>query len=117
MRHRKKKFHLGRDRDHRHALVRNLATSLILYEKIKTTRAKAKVVQPVIDKIITIAKKDNTAVAVRKLQRIFFDENASKKTLEELKKRYSDRTSGFTRIIPVKARATDAAPLVQIELV
>ncbi|KKT75071.1 MAG: 50S ribosomal protein L17 [Candidatus Peregrinibacteria bacterium GW2011_GWA2_44_7] len=56
MRHRVKKVKLGREADHRNALLKNLATSIILHEKIKTTKAKAKAVVPKVEKMITLAR-------------------------------------------------------------
>lgn len=117
MRHRIKKVKLGRDKDHRKALLRNLATSIIIYEKIKTTKAKAKAVAPVVEKLINTAKKENETNAIRKINRIVLDKNASKKLIKELKKKYQDRKSGYTRIINIGFRSGDAAPVVQIELV
>lgn len=121
MRHRVKKIRLGRNRDHVTALMKNLATSIILYEKVKTTRAKAKAVAPKVDRLITLARaaesgKKSKREVIRILNTELFDENASRKLLEELAKRYVDRTSGFTRITALGFRMGDAAPLVQIEL-
>jgi len=123
MRHRIKRSKIGgREPDHRNALVKNLITSLILHEKIKTTEAKAKAIAPRVDRLITKAKSvASGAKSEREIIRDFktelFDENASRKLLEELAKRYSDRTSGFTRITHFKNRHGDAAPVVYIELV
>jgi large subunit ribosomal protein L17 len=118
MRHRVKKAKLGgRGRAGRKLLLGNLATSLILHEKIKTTKAKAKAVQPIIDKLIISAKKKEKRIAIREVAAILQNEMSSKKLFEELLKRYQDRQTGFTRISEIGFRAGDAAPLVQIELV
>lgn len=117
MRHRVKKVKLGRDKDHRIALLKNLATSIIIYEKVKTTKAKAKAVAPVVEKLINVAKKENEMNAIREINRIVLDKNAGKKLIKELKKKYQDRKSGYTRIINIGFRSGDAAPMVQIELV
>ncbi len=122
MRHRSKKTNFGRQTDHQKALLKNLATSVILYEKVKTTQAKAKVIAPRVEKLITLARaveagNKTQKNAIRRFKQELFDENASRKLLEELGKRYKDRTSGFTRITNIGVRAGDAAPLVQIELV
>lgn len=117
MRHLKKKLQLSRDRDHKSALLRNLATSLILYEKIKTTKTKAKAVTPLVHKLIGVSKETNRPEAIRKINRVVFDKNASKKLIENLSKRYENRSSGYTRTLLLGVRKGDNAPLVQIELV
>lgn len=117
MRHRKKQVKLGRPRDARNLLLGNLATSLIIHGKIQTTVAKAKAVQPLIDELINSAKTKEKVIAIRKLNKVLQSDLSSKKVMEELTKRYEERTSGFTRITPIKFRAGDAALLVQLELV
>ena len=108
---------LGRKPFQRKALLRNLATSLILYESIRTTRSRAKAVQPIIDRLIAKAKAQPTHVAIRYLNRVVTDKNACKKTLEVLVPRYEKRPSGFSSIKPVGRRKGDGAELVEITLV
>ena len=119
MRHKLKKTpRLGRKADHRKILLRNLATSLILHGKIQTTGPKANAVQPLVDRIIAKVKsKTNDRESIRYLKTILFDEKAQKKVLQELKVKYADRKSGFTRITPLGMRPGDGALKVQIELV
>lgn len=118
MRHQKKQHKLGgRPRDARRLLLGNLATSLIIHEKIQTTQAKAKAVQPLVDELIHVAKTKSKVLAIRELNSILHSELSSRKVMEELTKRYSERSTGFTRITHIKFRAGDAAPLVQIELI
>ena len=122
MRHRVKKVKLGREADHRNALLKNLATSIILHEKIKTTKAKAKAVVPKVEKMITLARavetgKKTKREVIRALEGQLFDENASRKLMEELAVRYKDRNSGFTRMTNLGFRAGDASSMVQIELI
>lgn len=117
MRHQKKRLNLNRDIDHKNALLRNLATSLILYEKIKTTKRKAKAATPLVHRLILTAKKENKMNAIRKINQIVYDKNASKKLIEEIAKRYSERNSGFTRIVKIGRRVGDNAEMVQMELV
>ena len=117
MRHRVKKIKLGSDKDHRTALIRNLAMSVIIYESIKTTAAKAKAVQPFIERLITIAKRKEKREAIRELERILQHENSSRKIIEVLIEKYKDRTSGYTRITKLGYRNGDNAPVVQLELV
>lgn len=117
MRHRVKSTRLNRDESHLNAMLRNMATSLVLYEKVKTTRAKAKMIQPVVEKLIASSKKQTLPVAMRSLNAYFPDKNASKKLTRELIPRYKERSSGFVRITPLGFRSGDAAPMVMIELV
>lgn len=116
MRHRKKGKKLGREKAARKALLKNLAASLIVYEKIKTTLAKAKAVRPVVEKLITTAKKGDLG-ARRRLRRYLPTDSAVKKALEVLGPRYKERKGGYTRIIRLGARSGDAAEMAQIEFV
>ena len=71
MRHKVKKVKLGVDKDHTTAIMRNLAMSVIIYEKIKTTAAKAKAVQPMVERLISVGKKGDKKHAIREIERIF----------------------------------------------
>jgi large subunit ribosomal protein L17 len=117
MRHNVKKLYLGLPRGHRKLLIYNLATSLILEEKIKTTKAKAKALQPIMDKLINDAKHSDKKTAIRKVNALVQSEICAKKLVDEITKRYQDRTGGYTRISDMGFRAGDAAPVVQIALV
>ena len=117
MRHRVKSTRLNRERSHLDAMTRNLATSIILYEKVKTTEGKAKLIKPIVEKLITKAKKQDLPAAMRTLNAFLNDKNASKKLTRELVERYKERNSGYLRVTPLGFRAGDAAPMVQIELV
>lgn len=117
MRHKVKSKRVNRDGAHLDSMLRNLATSIILYEKVKTTRAKAKIIKPIVEKLITKAKKHSTVNAMRHLNAYFLDKNASKKLVRELLDRYKERNSGFVRLTNLGYRAGDAAPMVQIELI
>ena len=117
MRHRVKRTRLNRDDAHLAAMLKNLTTSILLYEKVKTTKPKAKLVKPIVERLISLAKKQSLQVTMKSLNAYLKDANASKKLIEELLKRYKDRNSGFVRIIPLGFRAGDAAKMVQIELV
>ena len=117
MRHRVKTTRLNRDKAHLDSMLRNLATTIILYEKVKTTQSKAKAVKPIVDRLITGAKKQSLPVAMRTLNAYLMDKNASKKLIRELLKRYEKRDSGFLRLIPLGYRVGDSAPMVQIELI
>lgn len=100
----------------RKALLRNLAVSLVLYEKIKTTKAKAKTLRPIVERLITKGKA-NTLAGRRALLKYLYKETAVKKIMEDLAPRYKDRKGGYTRIMNLGRRAGDAAEIVQIELV
>lgn len=116
MRHQKKGKILGREKASRTALVRNLAAEIILYEKVKTTEAKAKAVKPFVEKMITLGKENNLN-SRRKLLKFFYFENPVKKILEVLGPRYKERRGGYARIIKLGQRQGDAAKTVIIELV
>lgn len=117
MRHQKKQLKLNRQRDHRAALIRNLATSIILFENVKTTTARAAAVVPVVEDLITKAKNKDTKEAIRQINEIVLDENACRKLLEVLKDRYKSREGGYTRVVKVGTRPGDNANVVQIQLI
>lgn len=117
MRHGTKKTQrIGSNREHSTSIIRNLAVSVIINEKVQTTRPRGKAVQPFVEKLITMAKKNDVANAIRFIEAALQHDSASKKIVEELLKRYADRTSGFTRLLRVGNRKGDNAPLVQLEL-
>lgn len=117
MRHRRSRLRLTQKPDHAWSLQRNLVTSLLLYEAVRTTRKRAKVVQPLIDRIIATAKSGKPHVAIRAMNRLVTDKNASRKVMEVLRTRYASRPSGFTRIVAVGSRKGDGAQLVDLSLV
>lgn len=116
MRHRKKGKILGRTKGRREALLRGLVTNLILYEKINTTKAKAKVLRPQAERLVTRAKVDSIA-ARRYVAAQVYTSGAYRKLFEVLGPRYKERKGGYTRIIPLKRRAGDGAEIVRIEFV
>lgn len=103
--------HKGRNK----ALRENLAASLFLEERIKTTLARAKEIAPLAERLITKAKKDNLA-SLRFLQGVL-PEAARKKLQQELRPRYEKRAGGCTRIIKLGPRSSDGAEMAFIELV
>jgi len=117
MRHRVKKNRMNRAKGPRKLLLGNLATSIILHGKIQTTKAKAKAVQPLIEKLIITAKEKDKRLAIQEVSAVLHNELSSKKLMEEITKKYKDRKTGFTRISEIGFRAGDNAPLAQIELV
>lgn len=116
MRHRNKNKILDRQKQPRELMLRNLASSILLYEKVKTTEAKAKAVKPLVERMITTAKKGDLN-ARRGLIKVLLQKNAIKKSMEVLGERYKDRQGGYTRIIKLGTRQGDGAEMVQIELV
>lgn len=116
MRHRKTTKTLGRTPAHRKAMLASLAQSVILYEKVTTTKAKAKIVRPLLERAIHVSK-DASLTARRRLLALFPNEMAVKKALEVVGPRYQNRDGGYVRITPVGPRQGDGADMVQIELV
>ena len=98
-------------------MQRNLVTSVLLYESIRTTKKRAEVVRPIVEKIITTAKTKDARNAIRAINQFVTHENACKKVMELLKERYSKRSSGFTRMTPLGLRQGDGAKMVTLELV
>jgi large subunit ribosomal protein L17 len=110
----KKGRKFNRKTDQRRALLRTLATSLILKGKIKTTEAKAKELSPFIEKRITKAK--TGGVATMRYLRTYFSEKTAKKLMEEITPKYMERQGGYTRIVRMGARKSDSAKMAIIEL-
>lgn len=116
MRHRVAGKKLGRDKDHRKALFKNLITSLILHEEIKTTEAKAKAIKRLADKLVSQAR-TGTLHARRIIAGFLTDQKAITKIVDVLGPRFKKRKGGFTRIVRLGPRKGDAAPMVKMELV
>lgn len=107
---------LSRKYANRKSLVRNLATSLVLYEQITTTVAKAKITKEIVEKIISQAKNESLA-SRRKLLSILFDENATKKVIEVIIPRYKNLKSGYIKSYKLGNRLGDGAELMMLTLV
>lgn len=116
MRHQKAGRKLDRKKGPRKALLKGLALNFILYEKVKTTEAKAKELRPYIERLISIAK-DNSLVTRRRLLKELGLENAVRKALEVYGPKYKDRNGGYTRIVKIGPRKGDGAEMAQIEFV
>ena len=117
---------LGRTSDQRKAMLRDLATSLIVSERIETTEARAKEVRSVVEKLNTLGKKGdlasrrNAAKTLRNVEILNEDDStqtALQKLFGEIAERYSERQGGYTRILKVGPRRGDGAESVIIELV
>jgi large subunit ribosomal protein L17 len=112
----KKGYRLGGNSAHQKAILSNLSRALIEHEKIRTTQTKAKEVQPLAEKLITLAK-DGDLHARRQALRVITDKAIIHKLFDEIGPRYQDRPGGYTRIIKLGPRLGDAAPMVILELV
>jgi len=116
MRHQVKRRYLRRDSAHRRALLRNLVTSLLDKERMRTTLAKAKATRPVAEKMITLGKR-GTLHARRQALAYLTRESVVKKLFDEVAPRFSQRPGGYTRIIRTAPRAGDGAAMALLELV
>jgi large subunit ribosomal protein L17 len=108
---------LGRKSGPRKALFRNLIVSVLRYEQIKTTEARAKEVRGQVEKVITLAKDGSLASRRRIVAELPDEPLVIDKLINEIAPKYADRNSGYTRIIKLGPRPGDAAPMVQLELV
>jgi large subunit ribosomal protein L17 len=117
MRHQKQRHKLSRDSAHRKALMRNLSRELIEHERIRTTQAKAKAVKPRVEKLITLAKRGDLHARRQALSELGNDKFLVHKLFEEVAPRYAERPGGYTRIIKLGTRRSDAAEMVFLELV
>jgi large subunit ribosomal protein L17 len=116
MRHKRKGTKLGRVTAHRWALFRSLLAALLQHERITTTTAKAKVIRPLADRLITLAKRDDLH-ARRQVLSLVPDTAVVRKLFDTVAARYSDRRGGYTRILPIGTRRGDGAPVAIVELV
>lgn len=138
MRHRVHGRRLSRDTGHRNALRRNMIADLITHEQVLTTEAKARMLRPAVERVITIAKrgltseKDNPAAGIHARRivakriarhRIYADDDgkievdALQKLFDEVAPRYSDRPGGYTRLVKVGKRPGDNAKMAVLMLV
>ena len=116
MRHRVHGRKLGRTSPHRRALLRNLCSSLLEHERVKTTVQKAKEVRPLADRMITLGKRE-TLHARRQAARFLLKAAVVNKLFDTLAARFSDRSGGYTRILKLGPRIGDGAELAIIELI
>ena len=107
---------LGRTSDHRKAMLRGMVTYLIENGQIETTVTRAKEVQAMAEKMITIAK-DNSLHSKRQVYSYITKESVAKKMIEEVAPKYADRKGGYTRVIKTGPRRGDAAEMCIIELI
>jgi len=116
MRHRKDHRNLNRTSSHRKAMLRNLVTSLLAHEEVRTTDARAKEVRRVAERMITLGKA-GTLHAQRRALRTLRSKDVAKKLFHTLAERYRDRPGGYTRIFKLGRRVGDRAPISLIQLI
>lgn len=123
MRHRKAGVKLGRKKDQRTALRKNMIRQLFEHERIKTTRAKAQAIRGQAERLITLAKRGNAAgdenmVHARRLAAArISDAETVRKLFDDIAPRFENRPGGYTRIIKLGPRRSDSAEMVLLELV
>lgn len=116
MRHRKSGRKFGRSSSHRSAMFRNMVTSLLEHERIRTTDAKAKDLRRVAEKMITLGKRGDLH-ARRQALRVIRSRSVTAKVFDDLAERFRERPGGYTRVMKLGQRPGDAAPVSIIELV
>ena len=113
MRHRVYGKHLGRNKNQRTALFKNLVRSLLLSETIETTETKAKAIKGLVDKIINQAKSKNTQ---RLVSQFLTDKKVLEKLIKDITPRVSDRISGYTSVVRLGRRLGDGGMMVRMSL-
>ncbi|MFC1994042.1 50S ribosomal protein L17 [Chloroflexota bacterium] len=116
MRHKVAGRKLSRSTGHRMALFRNLVTDLLRYDKVVTTEAKAREIQPLAENVITLGKQGGLH-ARRQALSFVDDKKVVAKVFAEIGPRYVERQGGYTRLIKLGPRLGDGAPMAQLELV
>ncbi len=116
MRHRKSGRHLNRTRSHVQAMFKNMSSSLVRHERIRTTLPKAKELRRVVEPLITLAKTDSVANRRLAFSRLR-DRDSVSKLFNELGPRYQQRPGGYLRILKCGVRPGDRAPMAYVELV
>ena len=117
MRHRKQRGKLSRETAHRKALFSNLCREVIDHERIQTTEAKAKAVKPEVERLITLAKRGDLHARRQAMARLGQDKFVVYKLFEEIAPRYAEREGGYTRILKLGPRQSDATEMVFLELI
>jgi large subunit ribosomal protein L17 len=117
MRHRRKTVKLGRKSEHRNALLANLAISLIKHKRVKTTLAKAKATRPLAEKLVTLGKKGGLHHRRLALSKLMGNTQAVSILFKEVAPKFQDRAGGYTRILKLGQRPSDASQMALIEWV
>jgi large subunit ribosomal protein L17 len=116
MRHLKSGYKLGRNPAHRRATLRNLVTNVIERERITTTLSRAKAVRPLLERLITLGKRDSLH-ARRQAAGVLMNAEATKKLFNDIAPRFADRSGGYTRIVHAGWRVGDGARVAILELI
>ena len=118
MRHQRKGRKLGRDSAHRRALFSNLAGALFEHGRIRTTEAKAKELRPIVERLVTLARKDAADVAAQRQAVAFLrSKDAVHNLFHRVAPRFTERQGGYTRVVKLGPRPGDSAPMAYIEFV
>ena len=117
MRHQRNRHKLSRDAAHRKALLLNLSKQLIEHERIETTVSKAKAVKPEVEKLVTLARRGDLHARRQALAALGQDKFVVYKLFEEIAPRYTERPGGYTRILKLGPRQSDATEMALIEFV
>ena len=117
MRHQRNRYQLSRSASHRKSLLMNLSKEVIEHERIQTTETKAKAVKPELEKLITLAKRGDLHARRQALSALGQDTTIVHLLFEVVAPRYADRSGGYTRILKLGPRRSDATEMVFIELV
>ncbi len=116
MRHRKAGYKLGRNPSHRRATLRNLVTNVIERERVRTTLTRAKAARPLVERMITLGKRDNLH-ARRQADAFLMTGDATRKLFADLAPRFAERNGGYTRIVRAGFRVGDGAEVAILELI
>ena len=113
---------LNRRSDQRKAMLRDLVTQLIIHDRITTTETKAKEVQRLVEKMVTLGKKNTLASRRQAAQTVRFidagnDQNALQKLFSDIAPRFTERNGGYTRVLKLGPRRGDSTPMAIIEFV
>lgn len=108
----------GKPGSHARSVVRNLLTSLFTHQALVTTEKRARVLVPMAERLITLVKNGTSPMnVIRALGAELYTERSSRVLVEEIAPRYTDRNSGFCRVVALKLRSGDSAKLVRVELI
>ena len=117
MRHQRTRHKLSRDASHRKLLLRNQCKEVIAHDRVRTSEAKAKAARPEVERLITLAKQGDLHARRQALAALGQDKFAVHKLFEEVAPRYAERPGGYTRILKLGPRSSDATEMVYLELV
>jgi len=117
MRHLKLRYRLNRTTSHRQAMLKNMCSSLFRYERIVTTITKSRLLVPFAERLITRAKVDNVANRRLVASRLGHDQEVLRKLFTEIAPKFAERPGGYTRVVKLLQRETDATLMVAVELV